>query len=223
VTLIPTRNPILAGETVKNVDIERLESPVVLGRLKRSAKRDLRDARRRKTALATIEGLTHDLELVGFTKGQFSLLDMILACLEITGPAAVTISTWTAARHEIQTLAEARASGKIHRIRFFLDFTLARRDPEAAHAIRQKFGQDTVRIAQNHSKFALFENDSWNLVLRTSMNLNMNPRFEDFTLAHDPPLMEFLNAILDEIWSKQPTSLQDERPKTIRRHFLDEM
>lgn len=32
----------------------------------------------------------------GFTFGQFSLIDLIQAALEIAGPADVTISTWSA-------------------------------------------------------------------------------------------------------------------------------
>ena len=47
------------------------------------------------------------------------------------------------------------------------------------------------------------------------MNLNMNPRCEDFTLGHDPELAGFLNTILDELFAKQPKALADARPYDI--------
>lgn len=220
-----TPNPLLGRlMSIQSVDLERVESPVVLLRSRRQhGRRELRDARRMKEAAHAIEGLSYDLEIYGFTKGQFSLLDLIIACLDITGPAIFTLSTWTANRNEIATLGELAEAGKILSVRFLLDFTLARRDPEAAHAIRSRFGLESVRIAQNHAKFAIFENKAWRLVLRTSMNLNMNPRFEDFSLAHDPPLADFLSTILGEVWSRQPKSLLDERPKTIKRFFAEKM
>jgi len=80
-----------------------------------------------------------------------------------------------------------------------------------------------VRVAQNHAKFAIFQNKTWRIVLRSSMNLNMNPRFEDFQIAHDPELATFLNAILDEIWAKQKKELADAKPYEIVKHFRDEM
>lgn len=224
----PTRltlgpNPLLAAEQVRTVDVGEIEAPVVLSRSIDSRKRQLRELRRKETAAAAIAGLTHGVELYGFTKGQFSLLDLIRAALATTGPARLSLSTWTAARHEIQALDRMKAAGELLGMRWLVDFTFARRDPEAAHQIRQTFGLDTIRVAQNHAKFALFENDGWQLVIRTSMNLNMNPRFEDFTIAHDPELAAFLKRILDDIWTRQKRSLADGPLTDARRFFVDQL
>lgn len=223
VALVPARNPLLAAESVRTVDVAEIEAPAVLARSKSSRVRELRELRRKETAAAAIAGLTHDVELYGFTKGQFSLLDLIRAALEVTGPARLSLSTWTAARHEIQSLDRMVGDGSLLSMRWLVDFTFARRDPEAAHQIRQTFGLDAIRVAQNHAKFALFTNDAWRLVVRTSMNLNMNPRFEDFHIAHDPELAAFLTRILDDIWTRQKRSLADASLKEARRHFVDEL
>jgi hypothetical protein len=223
-TLLPTQaNPLLQGQAVKTVDVDELESETVFQRPRAKGKRELRDVRRAKTAAAAIAGLTKSNQLYGFTKGQFSLLDLIIACLEFTGPARLFVSTWTAARHEILKLQDLLEAGQIRDVRWLIDFTFARRDPEAANQIRQTFGLDSVRVSQNHAKFCLFENDQWRLVLRSSMNLNMNPRFEDFSLAHDPPLATFLTTIITEIWSKQRRSLQAESLSAQRRFFVEEL
>lgn len=221
--LARSRNPILHETQVQTVRVEELRSPVILERTKRSAVRELRELRRKQSAAEAIAGLTRTNEIYGFTKGQFSMLDLLQACLQFTGPARMSLSTWTAARHEIKHLERMQQEGQILGTRWLVDFTFARRDPQAAHAIREVFGIDAIRVAQNHSKFALFTNADWQLVVRTSMNLNMNPRFEDFTIAHDPELSRFLTRILDEIWSKQRRSLADATAKEARRHFLDDL
>lgn len=216
-------NPILAPQVVQTVDVSTLVEPVVLVRPKREAVRELRELRCKQTAEEAIRGLSHDNEIYGFTKGQFSLLQLLTACLQTTGPAHMSLSTWTAAHHEIAALEKMQQAGTLLSARWLVDFTFARRDPEAAGHIRKSFGVEAIRVAQTHSKFCLFENDQWRLVIRTSMNLNMNPRFEDFTIAHDPLLADFLGRILDEIWAKQKRTLADARPGEIRRHFLDDL
>lgn len=222
--LLPMQaNPLLAGKSVQTVDVTELEANAVFARPRSKGKRELRDVRRAKSAAAAIAGLTKTNELYGFTKGQFSLLDLIIACLQFTGPARLFVSTWTAARHEILKLQDLLEAGQILDVRWLIDFTFARRDPEAANQIRQTFGLDSVRVSQNHAKFCLFENDHWRLVLRSSMNLNMNPRFEDFSLANDPPLAKFLSTIIREIWTKQRRSLQAESLAVQRRFFVEEL
>lgn len=216
-------NPLLATEKLQTVDVGEIETPTVFVRARAKGKRELRDLRRAESAAAAIEGLNRRNELFGFTKGQFSLLDLIIACLAKTGPATLFVSTWTAARHEILKVQDLHAAGRALSVRWLIDFTFARRDPEAAHQIRQAFGLDSVRVSQNHAKFCLFENDDWRLVLRSSMNLNMNPRFEDFTLANDPPLADFLRTIIEEIWTKQKRNLAQQSAAVQRTFFRDEL
>lgn len=214
-------NPLLRSERIDPVDLEKLVSPTVSVRRTADYKREIRDARRHKAAEDAIAGFTRDTELFGFTKGQFSLLDLLQAVFAVTGPAEFVLSTWTAARKEIQALQKMAEAGTIRSMRWLVDHTFARRDPGAAYLVRQTFGPEAIRVAQNHAKFALIRNDEWDVVLRTSMNLNMNPRFEDFTLAHDPELAAFLRNIIDEIWSRQRRSLARARPIEVRDFFKE--
>jgi hypothetical protein len=93
---------------------------------------------------------------------------------------------------------------------------------ELAQRIRDVFGDDSIRVAKNHSKFFLLDTpgpDGWKIVCRTSMNLNFNPRFENFQIAHDPELFDFHAAILDSVWHRQRRDLQDATPYSIHQHF----
>jgi hypothetical protein len=100
---------------------------------------------------------------------------------------------------------------------------MARRETAITSQLREAFGHENIRVAANHAKWCLFQNAEWRLVLRSSMNLNMNPRFEDFQIAHDPELAAFLNAILDEIWAKQTKAMSDSRPGRILQHFAKDL
>lgn len=104
-----------------------------------------------------------------------------------------------------------------------LDFSMARREPAITAQLREAFSPENIRVAQNHAKWCIFQNPEWKIVLRSSMNLNMNPRFEDFQIAHDPELAGFLNGILDQIFAIQKKELAMGKPYDIVKQFNEEM
>ncbi|MCE5268661.1 MAG: hypothetical protein LLG00_12325 [Planctomycetaceae bacterium] len=202
---------------------ESITAKAVHARGLNTARREIRDLRSRQPAREAIAGLDHETEIFGFTKGQFSLLDLIGAVFEITGPAHLSISTWTAASYEIQSLLAMLQRGDILGTRWLIDFSMARREPATTAQLRDAFGADNIRVAQNHAKWCIIQNPQWRVVLRSSMNLNMNPRFEDFQIAHDPELAAFLNSILDQVWAIQGRELADRNPYDIVKFFNDKM
>ena len=109
-------------------------------------------------------------------------MQLLQAVFLVTGPAHLSLSTWTAASNEIEALAAMRARGDMVGIRLLIDFSMARREPAMTAQMREKLGRDNIRVCQTHSKFAVFQNAEWKVVLRSSMNLNMNPRNEDLPL-----------------------------------------
>lgn len=195
-------NPLLTASSRSAVNLTKLAAATTLKRNRGAFKRELRDARRMATAVEAIAGFDRATEIFGFTRGQFSLLHLIQAAMLHTGPAHVSLSTWTAAAKDIDALAAMRARGDIVGLRMLVDLSMSRREPAEYNQARDKLGAACLRSTQTHCKFALLENAEWKLVIRTSMNLNQNPRNENFTLAHDPELAAFLNRILDEVWAQ---------------------
>jgi hypothetical protein len=204
----PHTNPLLLAKS-DVVGLDTIAVPTIHRRALNAAHRQIRDLRKGQTAAAAIAGLDHETEIFGFTKGQFGLLDLLGAVLPITGPCHLSISTWTAAPYEVQSLAAMLQRGDITGTRWLVDFSMARREPATTAQIRDAFGPDNIRVAQNHAKWALFQNGAWRVVLRSSMNLNMNPRLEDFQIAHDPALAAFFNTFLDHVFAKQQRELAD--------------
>lgn len=166
----------------------------------RSRKRDVRECFA-GDAYQAIGELTPGCEIFGFNKGQFSLMDVIVAILDQTGPARVDISTWTAANADIRHAFKFVESGRIESARWVIDRSFPTRQPEYFRALVQRFGADSVRLTRTHAKFCLIRNDKWNIVLRSSMNLNKNPRFENFEISDDPAFADYFEQIVDEIFT----------------------
>lgn len=147
--------------------------------------------------------ITPGCEIYGLSNGSFSLTDIILYALETTGPAEVTISTWTAANADITHANKLLTSGDIRDLRFIVDFSFPSRQPAYCSALREAFGDSAIRVTKTHAKFVLVRNDRWNLAIRTSMNLNANKRLENFEISDDPGLCDHLYSFVEELFRAQ--------------------
>ena len=201
-------NPFLSDSAPPVVDPLVIETPV----LKRPIppRRLIEDQRRAQSAAEAIAQLERDgSELVGLTRGQFSLSDMLTAVLDKTGPAALSISTWTAASTSVQSMLELLQTGQITRCKWLVDCTFVRRVPQLVAEIRRSFGDDAIRVTRTHAKFATVTNENWQVAIRSSMNLNQNPRLESYEIGHDPQLCAWLESVMFDVWRNQPRQLAE--------------
>ena len=216
-TLAPRQNPLLAPAAAEPVvDPEAVRRGHIV--LVRERYRDIRDARKKRTAAEAVAGLDLDgREIYGLTRGQFSFIDVIEAILATTGPARLEVCTWTATGPHIARAVAALQDGRITAGRWLVDLSFTRRCPQEAAAIRAAFGADSVRVTKTHAKFAVIHNDRWRVACRTSMNLNVNPRMEHFTVAHDPELADFLLTAMDDCWQTQARTLAGRRVRDVSK------
>lgn len=142
-------------------------------------------------------------EIYCLTFGQFSLMDAIEAILDYTGPADVAISTWTAAAADLSRSAEHLRDQRIRSLRFVVDCSFGQRQPGYLALIRELFGDDAIRSTRTHAKFATITNDDWRVAVRTSMNLNENPRLESIEVSDDAALAGFLLDVVNEIFAEE--------------------
>lgn len=70
--------------------------------------------------------------------------------------------------------------------------------------IADLFGAHTIRTTRSHAKFALIGNDDWHVVITSSMNLNLNPRIEQFEMTDDPERHQFFTTWVDEVFAEIP-------------------
>ena len=169
--------------------------------------RPKRVARHRVSKVAsardTIEGFDHGMDVCGLTFGQFSLLDLIQAALEITGPADVAISTWSAGFYDVEAAERFRDSGMIRGIRFVMDSS-DKRGQATAGDVGSVFGPESIRTSRSHAKFAILTNAEWSVVITSSMNLNLNPRLEQFEMTDDPERAGMFLGFVDALFGELP-------------------
>jgi len=149
--------------------------------------------------------LTHGQDVFILTYGQFSLIDLLVAILDQTGPADVTISTWTAADAHLQRSRELLESSQIRTMRWIVDQSFETRQPEYCYHMRQLFGADCIRAIRTHAKFMIIRNDQWDVVVRTSMNMNENPRLENAEVAEDSEFAAFFSRVADTVFAEDMT------------------
>jgi hypothetical protein len=172
--------------------------------------RKVRKARARfsKAACAadTIRDFGHDMDIVGLTYGQFSLIDLIEAALDITGPADVTISTWSAGFYDVEAAKNFRDNGKLRSVRFVMDSGRAKKGQAGVYDIDELFGEGhTVQVC-THAKFVLIRNDEWNVTITSSMNLNKNIRCEQFEMTDDAGRCDMFQGFVDAAFEDAPPS-----------------
>jgi hypothetical protein len=93
-------------------------------------------------------------DICGVTNGQFSLVDIIEHVLAQTGPADVTIATWTMGIYDAEQAYRFVADKRIRSIRFVVDPSMFTRRPELAAVLVKAFGPDAFRAVNSHAKFA---------------------------------------------------------------------
>lgn len=185
--------------------------------LRPPAKRRIRTAKT-GSARSAIGELVHGHEVYILTYGQFSLIDALVAIVDQTGPADVTLSTWTAAAADLAIAARLMETSKIRSLRFIVDRSFLTRQPDYCRRMRELFGDECIRTTRSHAKFIAIRNEAWNIAVRTSMNLNENPRLENIEISDDPALCAFLWSIGDDLWSEQPAAVFNGELPTLSSH-----
>lgn len=139
------------------------------------------------------------MAMFAITRGQWSMIDAILYCLEQVGPSKVSFWTWTIAEYEVQVLGRLRSDENIISGRMIIDYGARDKNAGLIREWKESFGPESVRYVVNHAKIATIESESGlKLLLRGSMNLNFNPRFEQFDLTEGGEDFELVKRIEDE-------------------------
>ena len=205
----PRKNPILKAG-IKTCNPDQFDAPHVLNERPGMTKPELMRLMRKQNAAEFIGEMVPGIHRFGVSKGQFSLIDVIEEITNQIGKCELSLSTWTAARADLTRLEELLAN-RFSSVRFLLDFSFQRRQPALIAQIRKLFGDESVVVTRNHAKFLLLKKDDWRLTVRTSMNLNFNPRLEDVEIKDDPELYSFMDDILVEFFDAHDAKQQATR------------
>lgn len=141
------------------------------------------------------------------TRGQFSLLDLLWAVLDQVGPSDVIISTWTMGVRDAENAEDLLRRGTIRSLRFLVDRSFPTRQPAYAAAVRKRFGSEAFVLSRVHAKFAVILGGALPVVVRSSMNLNKNERWEQADVDVDAGLCAFYAGLVTELGGRLPDGL----------------
>jgi hypothetical protein len=123
-----------------------------------------------------------------FSEGLWSMHDLMLYLLEITGPAKIWMSTFSISEAAVRAMHLAIEKGFITEIHCLFDHTIRKHKLQLLF-----FASNTVNyisISANHSKLILIENDSWKISVVGSANMTPNPRKEAGVIFSVPDIYD---------------------------------
>ena len=143
-----------------------------------------------------------------WTDGRWSMHELIGGVLDRTGPARLTVATWTVKEAPLRALKTLQERGQIVRLVGIVDSRNEGTNADAYHYARRFF--DQVVKVHNHAKIAVIQNERWSVSIVGSANLTKNPRREAGVILTDPGTAHFYEFLLTE------TLETDERRTTNR-------
>lgn len=129
------------------------------------------------------------------------MIDIATAALEICGPAEVSVWTWCIAEYEVEAFSSFFIDQRVSALRVVMDWAGAQRDMPLVGDLQERFGVDCIRVTKTHAKIVTIATEcGWRIVIRGSMNLNANPRFEQFDVSDDEGIFDAVTEVEEELW-----------------------
>jgi hypothetical protein len=170
------------------------------GRKQASAARRVRKAVEGfRTCAEVIGEIEAGMALFVVTRGQISMIDVVTYLVGRIGPCEVSVWTWCIADYEVEAFERLLRERAISRAELIVDRSAEQRNVDLLDRWRDRFGVETVRVCMNHAKIATVFNERFRFLVRGSMNLNFNPRFEQFDLSEGDAAFDLVRAIEAEI------------------------
>lgn len=110
-------------------------------------------------------------------------------------------------------LKSLMASGTVRDVRLILDRSFKTRQAGYSLYIQDVFKEENIRTTNTHAKFVLIKNDTYNVCIRSSMNLNENKRCENYDIDDDLDIYNLFNTFADDLFAKMPKGIIESRAK----------
>jgi hypothetical protein len=149
------------------------------------------------------QGIDSGTEVFGFTSGEFSLIDVINAVVKRMDNPRMILSTWTAAKAEMDHVHQFLESGAVRSAQWIVDRSFQNRQPALCQALRAQFGDQAIRVQRVHCKFALVWDKTKRATIQTSANLNRNLRIENVSISSCPVFFSAYKDLARDIFDLQ--------------------
>jgi hypothetical protein len=123
--------------------------------------------------------------------GDWSMHELLMALIEKTGPAHVSISSYAMGETPARILAQLKQQRAILSLSCVLDDRIDVRSAGSLQLIKSIC--DEINLLKTHAKVTLLMNEHWQVTVVGSANYTENKRFETGIITTDQSAYEFNN------------------------------
>jgi len=152
-----------------------------------------------KTAAECIGPVEKGMSVFAITRGQISMIDVVSHLIDQMDRPQISVWTWCIADYEVEAFEKLLRDDRLSGGRLVIDRSAEQRNVELIDRWRDKFGPESVRVCMNHAKIATVWDANYSVLARGSMNLNFNPRFEQFDVSEGDEAFGLVHEIENEI------------------------
>jgi hypothetical protein len=128
--------------------------------------------------------------------GQWSMQDLLIYLLGVTGTADVWITTWSISENAVRSLLDMRQRRMIRELKCVLDYKSKEIKTKAYLLARENF---KVSLARIHAKVTVIRNEHWCISITGSANWTRNPRAERQILCTEPEIATYDIGIIEDL------------------------
>ncbi len=137
-----------------------------------------------------------------WSDGKWAMYELLTYLLSVTGPAKVYLSTFSISEASIRAFNTGIEAKMITELHCLFDYTIKKNKVQLLYFANNI--ANNIKLAPNHSKVILIENDNWKLAVVGSANMTPNPRKEAGVIItvhslYDEYFTHLTNAIADGI------------------------
>lgn len=179
---------------------------------KKARKRRHRDINAASAADA-IGPIEKGMDVSGLSKGQFSLIELLMHILDASGPAHLNLTVWSAGESDLEKIRDLIDDGKIASVRWLVDPSFFNRKKHYSHLLPLFFGEESICCTKVHAKYITIKSETHSFVVRTSMNLNENKRLEHYDVTEGQEIFQYYSSFSDSIFESKdfdmPAAVRD--------------
>ena len=154
-----------------------------------SRRREKQTAQTLRAAAEALGPMTPGMSLLALTQGQWSMLDAVTHLVTQVGSSDIAVWTWAIAAYDVAALVALQARGLLRQARLIVDYDGMRsRSHDGVAQWQAAWGAGAVLSAISHAKMVRIASASGlRLLVRGSMNMNLNARWEQLDLTEGGP------------------------------------
>jgi hypothetical protein len=121
--------------------------------------------------------------------GNWSMHELLLHLLDLTGPAEVYFTTWSLKEYPVRLMIDAIEKGKITKLCAILDSRVKIRNQDVYFLAKTQF--TTLKLYDCHAKVCVIISHKWKISIVGSANMTNNPRVEAGVLSTHEHIADF--------------------------------